>query len=197
MLMAHLLWGIFFFYFTSKSMGAGAPSLLSNRNMILNTAFPRAVFPIVSVIRGFLDFVPTFFIYVLIIHPLLGQPYGPSMALLPLILVMLTLFNFGCVLFFAPLSVFFRDTTSFIPYITRIWLYATPILFTVSEIPANLLPILRFNPLFPFYAALEQIFTAQWPSRGYLIAAAAWSVAAFLIGAIVFLLREREFATRF
>ena len=46
----HLIWAVFFFQFTSKSLRQGAQSILGNKQMVLNTAFPRAVFPIVSVL---------------------------------------------------------------------------------------------------------------------------------------------------
>ena len=76
----------------------------------------------------------------------------------------------GLGLLFAPLMVFYRDTGGFLPYVTKIWLYVTPVLYFVREIPPKLLVYLRFNPLYPSFAALEQIFNAQWPSPAYLLA---------------------------
>jgi teichoic acid transport system permease protein len=110
--------------------------------------------------------------------------------------MILTLFNLGLGLLFAPLMVFFRDTSGFLPYVTRIWLYITPVLFFIIEIPPKLLVYLRWNPLFPTFAALEQVFLGKWPSQGYLLASLAWAVGFFLLGAIVFLARERDFAVR-
>jgi len=115
---------------------------------------------------------------------------------LPVIVVILTVFNLGIALLFAPLMVFFRDTGGFLPYISRVWLYITPALYFIIEIPPKLLTYLRWNPLFPVYAALEQIFTARMPSQGYVLASLAWAVGVFLLGAIVFLARERDFAVR-
>ena len=94
----------------------------------------------------------------------LGQPFGAALIMLPVVVVILTIFNIGLALLFAPLMVFFRDTGGFLPYVTRIWMYLTPILYTVAEIPPNLRAYLRWNPLYPFFAALEQIFNARWPS---------------------------------
>jgi hypothetical protein len=67
----------------------------------------------------------------------------------------------------------------------------------VWEIPPNLLPILRLNPLFPFYAALEQVFAGEFPSPVYMIAQTGWAFAFFVGGVVLFLIREREFAIRF
>ena len=64
--------------------------------------------------------------------------------------------------------VFYRDTGGFLPYVTKIWLYVTPALYFVREIPPKLLVYLRWNPLYPSFAALEQIFARAWPSPVYL-----------------------------
>jgi ABC-type polysaccharide/polyol phosphate export permease len=194
-IIAHLVWAVFVFTFISNAMQTGARSILSGRNLILNASFPRAVLPLVSNVKALFDFVPTMLVY-FAFHAVLGQPFGLSLIMLPVVIVILTLFNIGLAMLFAPLMVFFRDTSGFLPYINRIWLYITPTLFFISEIPPKLLVYLRWNPLFPAFAALEQIFNAQFPSAGYLLAALAWAVGFFLVGAIVFLAREREFAVR-
>jgi teichoic acid transport system permease protein len=194
--LSHIIWAVFFFRFVAGCLQVGAKSVLGNKQMILNTSFPRAIFPIVAVVVGFLDFIPTIGIY-LVLHGLLHQPFGLALITLPLIVAILTVFALGVALLFAPLTVFFRDVNAILPYITQIWLYATPVLYSVSEIPPNLLPLLRLNPLYPFYGALGQVFNAQWPSPVYLLAATAWALVSFFVGAVVFLVRERDFAIRF
>ncbi|MGH9027190.1 MAG: ABC transporter permease [Acidimicrobiia bacterium] len=194
-LISHLIMAVFFFHFTTRTLTKGANSIEQNKQMVLNTAFPRAIFPIVALLRGVLDFLPTLLVY-FGIHALLGQPFGMTLLYLPLLIALQTLFTFGCMLVFAPLMVFFRDTSGFLPYITKIWLFTTPVLYTASEIPANVRDILVWNPLYPFFALLEQIFQDQPVSIGYIAAAAAWSLGAFLLGAFFFLVKERDFATR-
>jgi len=192
---AHLVWAVFFFTFVSNAMVTGARSLLSGRNLIMNASFPRAVLPLVAIVKSVFDFLPTVLVY-FAFHAVLGQPFGLSLVMLPVIIVILTVMNLGLGLLFAPLMVFFRDTSGFLPYITRIWLYITPVLFFIVEIPPKLLVYLRWNPLFPTFAALEQVFLGRWPSQGYLLASLAWAIGFFLLGAIVFLARERDFAVR-
>jgi teichoic acid transport system permease protein len=195
-LLAHLVWAIFFFTFASRGLTKGSRSITANKGLILNSAFPRAVFPIVAVIESLLTLLPTLAVY-LVLHAILGQPFGLPLIMLPVMIALLTLFTFGIGLFFAPLIVFFRDTSGFMPYATRVWLYLTPVLFATTEIPANVAFFFRLNPLYPFFAALEQIFNAQWPSPVHIVWAAAVAVSAFVAGALVFLVRERDFATRF
>jgi teichoic acid transport system permease protein len=194
-IIAHLLWAVFVFTFVSNTMMAGARSLLNGRQLILNASFPRAALPLVSVIKGVFDFLPTLFVY-FVFALMLGQPFGKALLFLPLVIVLLIVLTLGLGLLFAPLMVFYRDTGGFLPYVTRIWLYITPVLYFVREIPPRMVPYLRWNPLYPFYAALEQIFAAHRPSFAYLVAASAWAFGFFFLGAIVFLARERDFAVR-
>lgn len=194
-IIAHLVWAVFVFTFVSNAMMSGARSLLNGRGLILNASFPRAVLPINSIIKAVFDFVPTLLVY-FGFHLVLGQPFGMSLVMLPLIVVILTVMTLGLGLLFAPLMVFYRDTGGFLPYITKIWLYLTPVLYFIHEIPPNVLTYLRWNPLYPSFAALEQIFNAQFPSPGYVLAASAWALVFFLFGAVMFLARERDFAVR-
>jgi len=195
LLIAHLVMGIFFFYYTRNSAMDGARSIVGNKQLVLNTSFPRAVFPIVSVMKAFCDFMPTLIVYFLL-HWLLGQPFGVPLVLLPAVIVVLTIFNLGCAFFFAPLNVFFRDTQGFLPYIFRVWLYVSPILFLIPEIPDDKLIFFQLNPLYAFYAVLEPIWQGEWPSWGWAGIAVAWAVGAFVIGSVTFLIRERDFAIR-
>ena len=194
-ILSHLLWAVFFFTYTSNALSTGARSLLQGRALILNSSFPRAALPTVAILKSALDFLPTLIIYFLL-HAILGQPFGPSLIVLPLIIGIQTVFNMGLALLFAPLMVFFRDTGGFLPYITRMWLYISPALYSIAEIPKQLKGYLIWNPLYPFFGALEQAFNGRLPSKAYLCAAGAWATGFFLLGAVVFLARERDFAVR-
>ncbi len=192
---AHLVWAVFVFTYTNNALSAGARSLTNGRGLILNASFPRAVLPLVSIVKAAFDLVPTLFVY-LVFHAALGQRFGLSLVMVPVIIAIQTVLNTGLALVFSPIMVFFRDTGGFLPYLTRIWLYITPVLYTVREIPGPLKAWLRWNPLYPYFAALEQVFAGRFPSSAYLLAATAWAVGFFLVGAVVFLAKERDFAVR-
>jgi len=195
-LVAHLIVSVFLFQFTARTLNGGARSISGSRGLILNTSFPRSVFPVVHVLKGIFDLVPMLIVYAGI-HLLLGQPIGASLVFLPLILVLQVVFVAGLVFLFAPLAVFFRDTTNFLPYITRLWMFTSPILFKVSEIPPRIKPFIQFNPLYWFFAAYERILEAQAPLVSQVVICAALAGLTFVAGAAVFLARERDFATRF
>jgi teichoic acid transport system permease protein len=194
----NLIMGVFFFKFASAALGTGANSILSNSQMVLNTAFPRIIFPLSAAIQAFMEFLPTLLVF-FGIHWYLDQPFSHALVYLPVVVFLLVVFNMGLSLFFAPLNVLYKDVKGVVPYIAKIWLFATPVMYTVGEIEKNapqLLPYLQMNPLFPFFAALEDIFDGVTPPLYYLGWAALWAGAFFVIGSILFLRKERFFARR-
>lgn len=192
---AHLIMGVSFFFYIRALVEGGARCILGNRSLVLNTAAPRGVFPAVVLVRAQLELFPTLVVY-FGVHWMTGQPWGPSLILLPVIIVLLTGFGLGVGLLFAPLVVFYRDTGTFLPYAVRIWLYVTPVMYAVAEIPEAVRPILVLNPLYPMFVMLEDVFRGDWPSPSYLFWSAAWAAATLIAGGILFLRRERDYAIR-
>lgn len=197
---AHLIVGIFFFNYVRKTVNGGSKAITGNKALVLNAAFPRGVLPVEATLRAFLSFLPTLGVY-FVLHAVFGLPFGlRALFFLPVLIAILTVFNFGVACLLAPLMVFFRDAEQFIGYFMRIWFFSTPILYTVADLSeprmASVRSFLIWNPLFPVYAALDQIWKGQVPSPGYLLAATAWALVLLVVGVLVFLVRERDFAVR-
>lgn len=194
-LVAHLITGVFFFHWVMGMLNRGTRSILANSRFILNTAVPRAAFPIQTTLRELLDFLPSL-VVLFALHALLRQPWGWALLWLPVLMAAMATFSLGLSFLCSALTVFFRDTANFMSYLTRIWFFATPIIFTVSEIPDHLYPWFRLNPLFTFFALLDELMRAQPPSLGWSLGCLAWTTVAFVGGGLFFLAKEREFAVR-
>jgi teichoic acid transport system permease protein len=193
---AHLMLCLFAFRLVSTSVGEGARSVISGGRLILNVAFPRTLLPLASVMTAFMRFLPTMAVYA-VLHVALGLPIDLEL-LWAIPLIGLTLvFATGAAMIAATAQVYFRDLTNFLPYVTRVWLYTSPVLYYADEIPARLQPILQANPLYPLLAGLsETVNQGQSLNPEYLAAGAAWAFGTLLVGALFFVSREREFAVR-
>lgn len=195
-----LLGGLFAFYYTRNSLGTGAKSVVSGGALITNTTMPRALLPVSAVFSAFLMYLPTVVVYAGF-HLAVGFPVGPQMIALLLILALMTVFNLGLAMLFSTMTVYFRDLGAFLPYVLRIWLYVSPVLYRFDEIPANMpdviTTILKVNPMYPMLEAWHQILSdGQWPDPMLLVWSAVWAIGGLIIGGWVFLAREREFAVR-
>jgi teichoic acid transport system permease protein len=193
---AHMTSGLFAFYFLQGAMSAGAGSVVGGGKLLLNTAFPRLLLPYSSLRTAWFRFLPTIPVY-FIFHLLAGAPISWVTLLAIPFLLFLGVFAMGLAALFATLQVYFRDTASFLPYVNRIWLYLSPVLWTIDDLPARLVPWAMLNPLFSILGGYrEALVDGVVPSASTWFVAIGWSVAALVIGSLFFMSREREFAVR-
>jgi ABC-type polysaccharide/polyol phosphate export permease len=193
---AHLVAGLFAYYFVQQTLQHGVKAVTSGGRLILNTAFPRALLPISSVVIAFIRFLPTLGIYA-IVHVVTGLPIGIELLwLIPIIGIMLV-FATGLAMLVSAGQVYFRDLKSFLPYLTRVWLYATPILYYASEVPDRYQWLLTVNPLAPIITSWSAVLdNGSAPPLDDMLIACAWAFGIFIASALFFMSREREFAVR-
>jgi teichoic acid transport system permease protein len=193
---AHLMAGIFAYYFVSGSVRNGIKSVVGGGRLILNTAFPRVLLPIAGVIIAFKRFVPTIVIYVPV-HVAMGLPVGPEQLwVLPLMALLVVLAS-GMAMIVAALQVYFRDLKNFMPYLLRVWLYGSPVLYYADEMPQQYRFLLDINPLGQLLAAWSGVINqAQAPTSHQLVVASAWAFGSLAVGFLYFVSRERDFAVR-
>jgi len=192
----HLCAGLFAFYFFAGAMQTGASSVVGGGKLLLNLSFPRLLLPLSAVRTAFFRFLPTLIVYIPI-HLAFGQPLNWEMSLGVAFLAMLTVFGAGMAMIFATLQVYFRDTASFLPYLVRIWLYLSPVLWFAEDAPDRFADWMIINPLFSLLGGWTDLLVrGEIPSASLWIAAAAWSLAAFIVGSLLFMSREREFVVR-
>jgi teichoic acid transport system permease protein len=164
--------------------------------LILNTAFPRALLPLSSVVTAFTRFVPTLLVYAPV-HIISGLPIGPVLLWTLPIVALLVLLASGLTMFIAAAQVYFRDLSNFLPYVLRVWLYVTPILYYAVEVPDRYRVILAVNPLAPILTALSDVVNqGRAPAADDMLLGLAWALTIFVAGALFFVSREREFAVR-
>lgn len=193
---AHLLAGLFLYYFFSGAVNSAAKSVVGGGRLVLNTAFPRTLLPLSAVLTGLMRFLPTLLIYA-ILHVASGLPIGPQLLWMIPIIGILTIFTAGIAMLVAAAQVYFRDVSSFLPYFMRIWMYGTPILYFYNEVPERIKPIINLNPLTPLFTAWSDVLTLGIsPPLKFMAWGLACAIVALVVGALFFISRERDFAVR-
>jgi ABC-type polysaccharide/polyol phosphate export permease len=193
---AHLMAGLFAYTFVATAVREGVRSVVGGGRLILNTAFPRVLLPAASVIVALRRFAPTAVVYIPV-HLAAGLPVGPHLLwILPLV-ALLTVLASGLALIVSALQVYFRDLRNFIPYLLRVWLYVSPVLYFAEEMPARYRWLLDANPLGQVLKAWSDVLNAgHAPTVKGLVVAAVWAFGVLAAGALFFISREREFAVR-
>lgn len=200
---AHLVGGLFAFYFVSACMTSGAASVTAAGRIIMNTAFPRMLLPLSAVYVAVRRFLPEMVVY-FIVFIVTGFHYnwvGVGFSWYNLLAIpmffLLMLFGTGMAMLLATSQVYFRDTTSFLPYVLRIWLYVSPVLWYQEKIPHKLRALEVLNPLYSLLGGWGDLLVKGVPiSAAEWLVAAAWAVGTLIVGALFFMSRERDFAVR-
>ena len=192
--MVYLMCGMFVFQFSGQSLAGGAQSILSNAKLLANVKFPRLVLPIARIVEsgmGFLFSLPVLgLIAVLAGVPILVGPLWLLLLAIPL----QVLFNVGLASASARLVVPFRDLTNFLPYVNRVWLYASPIIWTLDRLEGadeTILTILQMNPMWHLLAIYRgALLGSPWDWSNVAVFGL-WTVAVFVVGVGVFVRYEK------
>ena len=197
--LASITGGIFVFYFFQGAVLSGTSSVTGAGKMVVNTSFPRLLLPIGAVRTGLFRFFPTIPVY-FVFHILAGNPFTwVTFLVAPIFLALLVVFATGLAAFFSAAQVYFRDTSSFLPYIMRIWLYVSPVLWTLQHIEGHqtMKALAPLNPLYWIIGGYgEALQTGVLPDWQVFAMAFAWAGIALVVGCFYFLTRERDFAVR-
>ena len=173
---AHLVAGIFAYHLVSDAVRNGTKSVVSGGRLILNSAFPRVLLPTSSVVQAaFKRFVPTVVIYIPL-HLASGRPVGPELLWGVVLLGLLLVLSLGLAMIVGALQVYFRDLKSFMPYLLRVWLFASPVLYYADQMPDKYHFLLYVNPLGQLLAAWSDVINlGRAPSVEQLGFGAAWA----------------------
>ena len=142
----YALVGIVFWNFFSQAVVAAMNSLRGNAALLTKLPVPKAVFPVATVCGGLVNLlcamVPLFLIMFLT-----GHPIGPSLAVVPVAIVLAACFTLGAGLLVAPLAAFFTDTVELVTIVLTILFYLTPVFYPISIMPPDLRWIVVVNPV--------------------------------------------------
>ena len=195
-ILTQIVGGLFLWSLPSTAFNLGARSIIQGGTFILNTRIPRMILPISSVFGGFMNFAPSILVY-LLFHSLAQYSFSVHMFWAFPIIALVFLISLGFAMMAATGTVYYRDLASLLPFVSRMWLYLTPIIYLYTQVPDSMAWTFYANPFGGLFAAIQQIlFESTSPNMSYLLSGLAWSVGLVFLGIVMFLRKEREFAVR-
>lgn len=138
---ALLPWQLFAFALANSSN-----SLINSQNLISKVYFPRLIIPLASTLAGVLDFVIAFLV---LLCMMAYYRVVPTLAILylPFFLLLALLSALAVGIWLSALSVEYRDVRYIVPFLTQLWMYATPIAYASSLIPEEWRLLYGLNPM--------------------------------------------------
>ena len=139
---ALLPWGLF-----EVALNQGSRSLVAHNNMVTKIYFPRLILPMSSVFAGLVDFVIAF---VILIGLMIYYQMSPAYELLwtlPLFILLAIITALGVALWLSAINVRYRDVNQALPFLTRFWLFVTPIAYSSEIITGKWQYLYYLNPM--------------------------------------------------
>jgi lipopolysaccharide transport system permease protein len=186
--------GLVPWFFFLNSVTSGTMSLITYRNIVTKTYFPREVIPLAQVCSRLLDFAAASVLFALLMA-YYRVPLTRWALLAPAMFVLLVMFTTGVTLLTSSANVFYRDVSPVVQIALQLWLYLTPVAYPLAKVPERWRMWIAVNPLSGivegFRAALVYGREPDWP----LLALSTALTVGVLVGAwLLFKRLDRFFA---
>lgn len=182
----YLFIGLLVWNFFSLSLTKVTPSFVFERSLIKKAAFPRAVIPLSIILSNFIHFSLAFVLFLVPVL-FLGTTTVANLPYLIGAMGFLLLFTIGLSLLTSALNVRFRDVNFFVQALLLLWFYATPIVYSLSQMPPHLLWLWRFNPITSILQLFQHtLLGAPAPGPAMLVSNITVIVITTALGVLVF-----------
>jgi len=147
--------------------------------------FPRLILPISTALSGLVDFSIGF--VVLGIFTLAYRIRPTAAALwLPVLLILAFATALGVGLWMSALNALYRDVRYVIPFVIQFWMFASPVAYASTLVPARWRWLYGLNPMAGVIDGFRWAITGHGQAPGLLLLASAGAVAAVLLGGLFF-----------
>jgi lipopolysaccharide transport system permease protein len=186
---ALLPWQLFAYALTESSN-----SVVANERLITKVYFPRLVIPLASILAGLVDF---FIAFALLICMMIWYGVRPTWAVftLPFFVVLTMATAFGVGLWLSALNVQYRDVRYTLTFIVQFWLFASPVAYSSTLVPAGWRPFYGLNPMSGVIEGFRWALLGKAPAPGTMLWVSVVVVAALNLGGLYYYRRmEKTFA---
>ncbi|MCR5767404.1 MAG: ABC transporter permease [Lachnospiraceae bacterium] len=164
-LCSNTLWAFFMTSVTQISK-----TFMDNANIFGKVYFPRLVIPLSSLMRGVLDLVIQLVMLVICIiaYAVKGLHFdiGFNILLAPVLILQTCILGLGVGIIIASLTTRFRDLIILTGFGMQLWMYATPVVYTLDIVPQKFMWIYVLNPMTPVIECFRNVMlgidTVAW-----------------------------------
>jgi len=159
--------------------------VVDNQRLITKVYFPRLILPISSALSGLVDFSIGF-----VVLAIFTVAYGlrPTLAALwlPALLTLAVFTALGVGLWLSALNALYRDVRYVIPFVIQFWMFASPVAYPSTLVPARWRWLYGLNPMAGVIDGFRWAITGRGQPPGLLLLASAFAVALVVLGGLFF-----------
>ena len=166
------------------------------RGLVKKVYFPRIIAPIAAVSPALAEFAAMLGLLLLAAifywfkDGVMYLQFGPRMLVAVLAIVLTVFFSISVGLFTAVLQVRHRDVRYSLRYVNQFWMYATPVIYPMSQIPRKYHFLMYINPMAPLVETYKwgMLGIGEFPAKP--LATATVVMAAVFVTGVVFFYRS-------
>jgi lipopolysaccharide transport system permease protein len=179
-LAALLPWQLF-----AYALSESSNSLVGSQSLITKVYFPRLIVPLAAVLAGLVDFAIAFGVLLVMMSYYRVMPTSAVM-LLPLFVLLAIASALAVGLWLSSLNVKYRDVRYTIPFLTQLWMFATPVAYPSSIVPEKWRAWLGLNPMAGVVEGFRWALLGHAPPSLPLLMVSFLAVSTLFIGGLVY-----------
>lgn len=190
--------GVIVWNFFTGCVSEISNTFIGNTGLLGKIYFPRMVLPLSVGLTKLIDFLIQFalFFAIWIFYAMQGTNISihKSILLLPLLMIQLMMLSLGVGTIITSVTTKYRDLMVLVGFGLQIWMYVTPVVYSVSLVPDKFMYLYMCNPVTPAILIFKHAFLGigeiPWTQWGI-----SWVVTLvfFAIGLALFNLTEKTF----
>lgn len=189
----NILWSFF-----SSCFNRASSTFLSNARIFGKVYFPRLVMPLSGIIYNSITFLVQFVMFAILVtvYALTGANVHPNLIVLalPILLIHIAFLGTGTGLIISSLTTKYRDLNVLVSFGLTLWMYLTPVVYPVSQIPESFRWVMLLNPVAPIVETFRYAFLGSGSFEWFfLLISAAVTAVLLILGMIVFNQVEKNF----
>jgi lipopolysaccharide transport system permease protein len=160
-------------------------SIVDNQRLVTKVYFPRLALPIASVFASLVDLAISFVMFGVLMIYYRVQP-GWTIVWFPAFLALAVLTAMGVGLWLSALNAIYRDVRYVLPFLVQFWLFASPVVYSSSIVPAKWRWLYGLNPMAGVIEGFRWSLTGHGDPPGRMVFVSAAAVIAILLGGIAY-----------
>jgi lipopolysaccharide transport system permease protein len=169
----------------ARALTDSSNSLVGATNLVTKVYFPRLILPLSRTLAGLVDFVVSF---AMLLAMMVWYGIWPTwrIALVPLFLAPAMAAALAVGLWLTALNVRYRDIGFVVPFLAQFWMYATPVAYSSSIVPAAWRWAYGLNPMVGVIEGFRWALLGQMPPDAAPMFASLACVLPVLVGGLYY-----------
>ena len=166
--------------FFAISLAQSSNSVVGSSNLITKVYFPRLAIPLASVLAGVVDLAIAGGVFLCLMAYYHRMPTA-HIVWLPFFILLELMAAVGVGFWLSALNVKYRDVRYLVPFLVQFWMFASPIVYSSSLVPARWRTLYALNPMVGVVDGFRWSFLGT-AAPGPVIAVSALATLALFVG---------------